>query len=480
MRVKGELAIRHLSSVMVYSEPVQRIVCGRDRLRVGRNMNSGSFGVRWRLFRRRATEFCKYDSRVMRLLIGRCGVIVAKLLKRFGKSDSALRLAMYLHRNALCASADEYAESFINELIELRDSFRERYVLESTVHEKVRRFMDSPEKLLGTRLLVLRECKDSEKGLIALDYSFSFRVFAAKFNVSEVMRKYHMVLEPSWSGLCDEDVLALSTYGDVFVQTNEARDVEFLKSVRLPIIPINIAANWWIDTRIFRPLPNRHRDAHVLVNASWAKFKRHDFVFSALSKLRRSGVELKTILVGYPNGLEVADIRALARDYGLEGQVELYENISPTKINELLNRVHVNLVWSRREGSNRAIAEGLAAGVPGILRAGFNYGFDYPFVRDGLVSVADERSLPSELRRACALSGNLEPRAWIDSNMNPQIATEMIDAAVSRQCSVIGERWTAGQIAVKVSALNCMEYWNKSERLRFEKDYEFLRNQMRM
>ena len=457
-----------------------REIIGRDRLKARRDMTTDSFRLCWRRFKRGAIEYCKYDSRVMRLLIGQCGVIVARVLKRVGKSDAAVRLAMYLHRNALCASADQYAESFINELIASKDSFRERYILESTVHEKVRRFMDSPERLLGTRLLVLRESGESEKGLIALDYSFAFRVFAAKFNVSEVVRKYHLVLEPSWSGLCDEDVLALSSYGDIFVQTNEPRDVNFLESVRLSIIPINIAANWWIDTRIFRPLPNRERDADVLVNASWAEFKRHEFIFAALSKLRHSGVELKTILVGYPNGLEASDVRELARQYNVEGQVELYENIPPNRINDLLNRVHVNLVWSRREGSNRALAEGLSAGVRGILRVGFNYGFEYPFVRDGMVGFADERSLPSELIRACSSNEDLDPRAWVDKNMNPQLATERIDAAVSRRCSVIGERWTAGKIAVKVSALNCMEYWNRNERLRFEKDYEFLRSQMRM
>src|SRR5213078_1833422 len=110
----------------------------------------------------------------------------------------------------------------------------------------------------------------------------------------------------------------------------------------------------------------------------WAKFKRHHRFLAALARLRARGERLRAILVGYPLDFPLDHVRRLVRYYGVADQVELYERLPAADVNELFNRARVNVLWSRREGFNRSIIEGMFAGVPAILREGFNYGHRYP------------------------------------------------------------------------------------------------------
>jgi hypothetical protein len=145
----------------------------------------------------------------------------------------------------------------------------------------------------------------------------------------------------------------------------------------------------------------------------------------------------------------------------------------------LLNRTKVNLLWSRREGSNRAIIEGFAAGVPGILREGFNYGYRYPHINAATGAFASERELPDRLLEMVRFHERYDPRSWVMQTMTPQLATVAIDENIARYASRTGEKWTTGQLAVKVTSLHSMAYWDEAERPRFEADYVFLRSALR-
>ena len=431
--------------------------------------------VRMRVLKMRASEYVRYDSFVARTVIAIVSILLSSMMNMFGKRSLSRKLLMYLHRNAVSPISDAYAESMINKLIRNGDSFRLEYIQSVRATERTRRFFHEPQRLVGTRVLVLKSPESEERGVMLVDYSFVFPLLARRFGIGEIMQRYHIVIEPSWSGACDDDVLALSEFGNVFVQSNEPRDIEFMKRSGAELTPVPIAANWWVDTRVFRPLDGIEKDADILINASWAKFKRHERIFAALSRLRRRGRRLKAILVGYEVDLSRTELTALAAEYGILDQLEFHEGVTPTEVNVLLNRSRVNLIWSRREGSNRAVIEGMSAGVPGIMRCGFNYGHQYPFVSENLVEFATEDTLPNALLRVIDRNSDGSPRTWIERNMNPQIATTLVDEVIGRYCCQHGEKWTRGKLAVKVSSLHAMEYWEQKERERFLNDYTFIR-----
>jgi glycosyltransferase involved in cell wall biosynthesis len=228
---------------------------------------------------------------------------------------------------------------------------------------------------------------------------------------------------------------------------------------------------------VFRPLPGATKDADVLLIAAWAHYKRHDAFFRALARLRARGERLKTVLIGYRGDCTREDIVRLAQYHGVADQLELHERLPPEEVNRHLNRVKVNVLWSRREGFNRAIIEGFFAGTPGIMREGFNYGYCYPYINEKTGCFATERDLPEKLLWVIRNQERFAPREWVLEHMNCHKATQIIDETVGRHARQVGERWSGG-LAVKVTSLDAMSYWDESERGRFEADYAFLRSML--
>ena len=338
-----------------------------------------------------------------------------------------------------------------------------------------RSFFDEPERILGSRLLVLKRPSEQEKGVILLDYSFTFPILLKFYDIDRVAIHYHVVLEPSWSGLCDFDVLCYNRVDcPVFVQAFERRDALFLSSINTNLIPVPLAANWWVDDRVFRPMGEVAKDVDVIMVASWAKFKRHDRLFAALKALREKGERLKVVLVGYPVDMSLDELYGIARFYGIGDQLEMYEWLSPTEVTIQYNRAKVNMIWSRREGVNRAIIEGMFCDVPCLLREGFNYGYRYPYINRQTGTYASEAEMPSRLLEMCRKGESYSPREWVSKHMTCRQATKILGECIGKVAREQGERWTR-DLAVKVGYLNRMQYWNEAVRIDFIEDYKFLR-----
>src|SRR5207248_5666644 len=160
----------------------------------------------------------------------------------------------------------------------------------------------------------------------------------------------HVVLEPSWCGLCSSDVLCYTQYDfPVFTECWEPKDQKFLRAIGSNLVSIPIADNWWVDHRLLRPTPAVDKDIDVIMVAAWARFKRHRQFFQALRHLKRSGERLRVALVGYPVDRTKDDIIEDARALEVQDLVELYENVPPEQVVRLLARSKVHVLWSRNE-----------------------------------------------------------------------------------------------------------------------------------
>lgn len=432
------------------------------------------------LSRQRLKEYLSFDARFLRGLIATGALVASWFLRRLGKPDKALSLEASLHRRAMGPSIDNAIERRIGVVLSNNRSLLSDYLADLGPQGSTEVFFKDPERLVGSRILVVKSPSGAEKGLVSLDYSFVFPLFARCFDVPAIARRYHILLEPSWSGYCDLDILCFAAYDfPVFVQAYEPRDRDFVSRLGSNLIPVETAANWWVDHRVFRPLPGVTKDADVIMVASWARFKRHAQLLAALRQLRDRGEWLQTILIGYANDWSREGIHDVARYYGVADQVEMYERISSEEVNRHYNRAKVNVVWSRREGVNRAIVEGFFAGVPGVVRLGFNYGYRYPYINERTGCFASEADLAGKLLEMARGAAGLSPREWVLENMSPQIATRIVDRAIGSWCRTAREEWEEGKVAVKLSQLDSQHYWDRAERQRFGADYAFLRSTIR-
>jgi len=167
------------------------------------------------------------------------------------------------------------------------------------------------------------------------------------------------------------------------------------------------------------------------------------------------------------------DICERAQYYGVLDQLEVYESITPEEINYHLNRAKVNIIWSRKEGVNRAIIEGLFAGTPCILQNGFNYGYHYPYMNNSTGCYSSQSDLPEKLLWMIDNYQNFPPREWVLKHMSCQVATAILSESIRTVASKLGESWTE-ELVVKVNTLGGMEYWNYEDKRKFDNDYYFL------
>jgi glycosyltransferase involved in cell wall biosynthesis len=435
------------------------------------------------LLRVRLKEYFSFDSFVFRNLIALLSLGAGAVLTLCGQRAKAFRIFSRIHRAAYCGWVSKTVEWWAKDLATTdRGATKpiafvcDRYLDELSSTPSTAKFHDNPAKLLGTRVLVLKSPAANEKGVVLIDYTFSLSLFAKKFDVARIAERYYLVLEPTWSGYYDLDILCYSKFNfPVFVQTPEPRDAATLRTIGGNLIPLSVGGNWWVDHRVYRPLPDVTKDVDVIMVACWGTYKRHYSFFSSLATLRKQGHLLKAVLVGYRANYKLDDILLQAQHFGVEDQLEAYENLTPDEVNRQYNRAKVNLLWSRKEGFNRAIIEGMCANVPCIIRVGHNYGHAYSYINPLTGCFSSERDLPQKLLGVIGNPTAFAPRDWVLQNMSCLQATEDLQAAIKQVATAAGENWTQN-LAVKTCYLNTMRYWDEDNRRRFEPDYEFIRS----
>jgi glycosyltransferase involved in cell wall biosynthesis len=440
-------------------------------------------GIVVRLFILHLREWLEFDSGVVKRFVGLLGLVLGFFYYKMGMAEKAVVIWSKVHSAACSHLVNEIVTRLMRCATAKRDGNSEPNILQRTFREHVeslrptlrtQKFFDDPKRLLGPMAMVMKSRVGDEKGVISVLYSYTLPLFAKLFDVRRVGERYFLVLEPSWSGYCNLDILSYSQFDwPVFVQTYEPRDKEFIQNLRSNLIPVPLSNNWWVDHRTFRPLPGVTKDMDLIMVAGWASFKRHYSFFRGLKQLRAKGVRLRAILIGYPMEKTRDSIYKEAQICGISDQLEIYESIGAAEVNYHFNRAKVNVLWSRREGWNRALVEGMCAGVPCILRKGHNFGYPYPYINGSTGVYSDEVGLPEALLWMLQNHRSFSPRAWVVENMSCQIATRILSESIQKVAFERGEKWTRGLVA-KVSGLHGMQYWQSDDKRMFDDDYEFL------
>ena len=114
--------------------------------------------------------------------------------------------------------------------------------------------------------------------------------------------------------------------------------------------------------------------------------KKHEVLFSALSKLRHRG--LSCVCVGEDRKGFRSELERRATE--LDIRVEFTGEVDAQQVNQYVNRSRIGVVCSRRDAVPRAILECLAANVPVLVNSKLVAGTRYVGAASGLVRPADE------------------------------------------------------------------------------------------
>ena len=336
-----------------------------------------------------------------------------------------------------------------------------------------KKFFGEPEKMLDGIITILKSPAENEKGVLLLNYSYYFLMFQKFYDVNAIHKEYIIILEPSWAGFCELSLLSyMHLPHDVYLMCYEKRDLEFISSLNSSIIPLEIGPSWFVNHENFTP-QTVNRDIDIVMVAAWAKFKRHGDFFKAIAKLKNEGITPNIVLVGYAVDMTKQDILALAKYYEVEQWLTIYENITHAEVAALLNRSKVNVLWSKFEGNNRAIIEGMFCNTTVVMREGHNYGELYDFINKQTGCFANEETLAGSVKEILSAYDKFTPRDYVLNNRSCNKATAIMNTVISQREKSKGKNWTK-EIVVKVNELHQMDYLDVSERKQFEQDYAFL------
>lgn len=333
---------------------------------------------------------------------------------------------------------------------------------------------DDPERQGDLIVLKAYDPQSGERGVLMLMYSEAVLAMAAVYDLGALASRYMFVLEPSSWGYQDARfLLYLGSDLDVLIQSPRRADFEFVESLQTNLVAVRVGAGEWVDPAIFHAREEGKEAAHdVVMVAAWDPLKRHEVFFRAASKLKRErGRALRFALIGYNMGWTREPIERLLRQYDLQSDCIIFEEIPHAEVARIVADSKVSLLLSQREGASRAIYESMFCGTPIIVyrhQCGIN--LDHVNQRTGVL--ADDDELAEAIEYALDHTDAFDPRGWAMENAGYSNATEKINEALAEIASHQDRPWTT-DIVAKKNAPN-LRYAEAGVYKDFAADYERL------
>jgi glycosyltransferase involved in cell wall biosynthesis len=293
---------------------------------------------------------------------------------------------------------------------------------------------------LRGNLILLKAPRKNESGVLLLTYTGASQFFLVNFDVGEISKRYAIVLEPSWATFPEPYMGLFSCSGPRTVCEMISDDAaEAVRKSQIPVLPIAIGAQDWVDTEVFKPLPGVQKDFDVVMIATFAPWKRHAVLFRAMQKLRPR--RIRVALVGVTWERTRIEFEQEIRRYGVQDDCTIFQGISPAQVNEVLNRSKVKVLLTKIEGANRALSEAMSANVPVVVYKHI-MGPRRTDVNPMTGVYADDEELPDVLTRAIESYQQFQPRAWYLQNSGYQNSTSTLNEALRLAARARNENWT--------------------------------------
>ncbi len=324
------------------------------------------------------------------------------------------------------------------------------------------------EQYFGNRLMVLKAPgPSSEKGVLLVMFSELFTALTRQFSMEALLRDYRLVLEPSWSGYCSDEILQFTVFNnDVYILSPEAGDYEFIKRLRTNLKPLPYGPSDWVNPSLYDQGRGSivEKKYDLVMNSHWGWSKRHHVLFSSLRKLSR---DIKVALIGVPwEGRTMDDIKDLAKYFGVEKQLTFYQRIPYLEVMKVTAESKMGILLSLKEGSNRALAECLFCDVPVILLKEHVGGVN-KVINSKTGMHATSHELAEAIMHLRNNPGLYQPRKWALENISCLVTTEKLNAFLKESALDAGEPWTQDIVARASSPES--RYFDPEDEVRFRK-----------
>lgn len=308
------------------------------------------------------------------------------------------------------------------------------------------------EESLGSRICIFKEASENEKGVIIVKFSELFKLMASTFDFVKLLKDYTLVIEPSWSGYCDPDILFYSQFKEnIFVLSAQADDYAFLSRLNSNLVPVNLGPCDWVDPSISEPFLSQDKTYDIVMNANWGAWKRHHVLFRAIKKMNRPDLRI-ALIGGSWKTRSKTEILSLANLYGLNNEISIFEHIPYENVMEITAKSKVSILLSLKEGSNRAIAESIFCNTPVIILEEHIGGITKNVVSETGI-ITPEKHLPEALAELLENYKSLQPRQWALENISCFISSNKLNQKIKQHQLSSGQAWH-NDLAIRA---NCPE-----------------------
>ena len=290
------------------------------------------------------------------------------------------------------------------------------------------------------------------KGILVITFTKVFSYYLRHVDINKLTRHFHVVLEPSWSGYFDADILcwALETKEYVFVEATELLDRIALNALTTNLVPLSFGASDWVNYNSYYELDlDKQYDSIYVANTS--HIKRIIRYIKAIKKIsENSDPDYKGCLVCASWGGKQEIIRSIPEYFGIESNIEIHFSLNRESLNKVINSSKVNILLSYKEGSNRSLFESMFANVPVICIAE-NIGVNKCYINEHTGLLLSDRFLEDGLLHMKDSWKKYQPKKWARANISPEKTTEKLLAVLEAR----GDLHDSSQVYIKTNNPEC-------------------------
>ena len=297
------------------------------------------------------------------------------------------------------------------------------------------------EPALVKCLVLKAPAANGEKGVLYLSFEVNWLRVIGQSDLGRLMEEYLLVGASSSSPADYASLLAFAgaARDPVFVQVSNMRDPEDYRVCAPVIRPIPLMACDWINPAYYQPRPHAAREVDLLMVAGWGRVKRHWLLFHALRKMRKG---LRVLLIGQDMDRRTPDdIWAEAKAYSVASRIELVRDAPMRLVTEYQCNSKVNVVLSRREGSNVVTTESFFADSPVAMLRGAHVGA-IVYINDKTGRLVSEDTLHRDLEGLIDESASFAPRGWAMEHVTCFHSTTKLNRILRAYSAERGMPWT--------------------------------------
>jgi len=288
----------------------------------------------------------------------------------------------------------------------------------------------------------------ASKGILIIKFTKVFSYYLRNIDIKKLTKHFHIVLEPSWSGYFDADILcwALVTKEYVFVEATELLDRIALNALTSNLVPLSFGASDWVNYNSHYELDfDKQYDSIYVANTS--HIKRIIRYIKAIKKIsKNSDPAYKGCLVCASWGGKEEIIRSLPEYFGIESNIEIHFSLNKESLNKVINSSKVNILLSYKEGSNKSLFESMFANVPVICIAE-NIGVNKCYINEHTGLLISDRFLEDGLLHMKDSWEMYQPKKWAMENIAPEKTTEKLLAILEAR----GDIHDSSQVYIKTN-----------------------------